>query len=188
MYAVTLKALREARACREGYNKLVRYVQGLPFSLDDEQAERYLHFRCTDSIPLSAVLKAVGFVDALWALRACPEAAKAERLLAVSWARRLQHLMGDKRSLEALHVAEEFAHGRSSVAELTEANKTSGNVYFSDDWERNAELAHGAAWECTWARGSAWSVYVSVSEALEDCAAFAETAEEEFRNLINGGE
>ena len=73
-----------------------------------------------DDEPLSiaTVVESNGLDDALWCLRAVRGHDKELRLYAVWCARQVQHLMTDKRSLEALDVAEAYAHGNATVAEL----------------------------------------------------------------------
>ena len=64
-----------------------------------------------------------GFDDALWCLRSAPEYDNAWRLYAVWCARRVQHLMGDPRSLAALDVAEHYLNSGATEPELVEAKK-----------------------------------------------------------------
>ena len=55
------------------------------------------------------------------------------RLMAVAFARQVQHLMNDQRSINALDVAERYANGEANIEELT------------------------AAWVAAWAAGAAWA-------------------------------
>ncbi|MCA8260842.1 hypothetical protein LGM79_09970 [Burkholderia multivorans] len=64
-FTVTLAALRKARACYDGYNKLVRSLQGQPFTDEDEGRESYIRFRHDAEIPLLDILKSNGFDDAM---------------------------------------------------------------------------------------------------------------------------
>jgi len=94
MIATTLKALRAEGACFWGYNKLVRALQGKPFSDEDDERESYIRFAHKAPIPLATIIESNGIDDALWALRACdqtPERVRAERLFAVWCARQVQH-------------------------------------------------------------------------------------------------
>jgi hypothetical protein len=73
-----------------------------------------------DDEPLSiaAIVEANGLYDALCCLCAVDGYDKEIRLYAVWCARQIQHLMSDPRSLAALDVAEAFAHGNATDAEL----------------------------------------------------------------------
>ena len=76
-----------------------------------------------DDEPLSllTVLNINGPDDAHWALRAVPGHAREKRLLAVAYARDVQHLMRDPRSLAALDVAERYANWLATDGELAVA-------------------------------------------------------------------
>ncbi len=43
-FVVTLAALRKAGACYDGYNKLVRSIQGETFSAEDADRSSYIRF------------------------------------------------------------------------------------------------------------------------------------------------
>ena len=120
-FTVTLSALREAGACFPGYNKVVRALQALPFTGEDEEAERYFFHKHDTLISLLNILESNGLDDALWALRCIPNCDRDARLFAVWCARQVQHLMPDPRSLNALDVAEKFANGEASKKELDAA-------------------------------------------------------------------
>lgn len=86
-----------------------------------------------------------------WMLAKQPNKPEKElRLFAVWCARQVQHLMKDKRSLDALDVAERFALGKASVEELRAAWDAARGAAGSADaaWDA-ADAARGAA------RGSA---------------------------------
>jgi hypothetical protein len=59
------------------------------------------------------------------------------RLMAVAFARQVQHLMNDQRSINALDVAERYANGEANIEELT------------------------AAWVAAWAAGAAWAAWAA---------------------------
>jgi hypothetical protein len=61
---------------------------------------------------------------------------KTLRLFAVSCARKVQHLMKDQRSIDALDVAERYANGNATEDELAAA--------------RQAAWAAAAAWQAAW--------------------------------------
>ena len=103
----TLNAIRKHSPCESGWVKLLAHLGKT--KADDE--------------PLSIleILKSNGLDDALWCLRAVDGYDKEIRLYAVWCARQVQHLMTDKRSLDALDVAEAFANGKATKAELLAA-------------------------------------------------------------------
>lgn len=122
MIVTTLKSLREHQVCADGYNKLVCSLKGEAFDCSDR--ETYIHYRHDEPIPLARILESNGLDDALWALRACeqtPELQRAERLFAVWCARQVQNLMADKRSIDAIDVAERHAYGDATDEELDAA-------------------------------------------------------------------
>ena len=69
------------------------------------------------------------------------------RLMAVAFARQVQHLMKDQRSINALDVAERYANGEANIDELTAARAAA----------REAAAASDAAWAAwaAWAAGAA---------------------------------
>ena len=77
-------------------------------------------------IPFAEIVRINGLDDALWCCRAEPHHSKEWRVFAVWCARQVQHLMKDKRSIDALDVAEKFANGEASQAELTAAAAAAG--------------------------------------------------------------
>jgi hypothetical protein len=83
------------------------------------------------------------------------------RLMAVAFARQVQHLMKDQRSINALDVAERYANGEATVDELTAA--------WTAAWA--AAEAAGAAWAAAWT--AAWA---AVEAAGEEAWAAAEAA------------
>ena len=96
-----------------------------------------------------------------WMLAKQPNKPEKElRLFAVWCARQVQHLMKDKRSLDALDVAERFALGKASVEELRAAWYAARGSAGSADAAGAARGAADAAWYAAWgsadaARGSA---------------------------------
>jgi len=114
-FEVTLKQLREHKACVSGYNKVVCSLKKIPYV----ERETYIKFKHTEAIPLLSILESNGLDDALWCLRCNNvEWERDSRLFAVWCARQVQHLMTDKRSLEALDVAEAFANNNATLQDL----------------------------------------------------------------------
>jgi len=132
----TLNKIREHRPCTSGWEKLLSYLGKT--KADDEPLE------------ITTILDSNGLDDALWCLRAVAGRDREIRLYAVWCARQVQHLMADKRSLDALDVAERYANGDATNAELTAA----------------ADVARSAAWDAAWAaRAAAWSAADAASAA-----------------------
>jgi len=103
MITTTLNKIRERHPCTEGWKKLLGHLGKT--EADDEP------------LLFSVILKSNGLGDALWCCRAAPEYDKQWRLYTVWCARQVQHLMKDQRSIDALDVAERFAHRLATQAE-----------------------------------------------------------------------
>lgn len=141
----TLNKIRDHCPCRDGWAKLLRHLGKT--EADDEP------------LSLLTVLDSNGLDDALWCLRAVDGFEKEMRLFAVACARDVQHLMTDPRSLRALDVAEEYAHGRASREELdaawNAASDAACNAASDAAWNAAWAEASYAAWAATWA--AAWA-------------------------------
>lgn len=177
-FTVTLAALRKAGACYKGYNKLVRSLQGQPFTEKDEDRESYIHFKHDAEIPLVDVLNSSGIDDALWSLRCVSGADRDIRLFAVWCARQVEHLMQDPRSKDALDVAERFANG--------EATEEDRDAALAAAWAAAMAAAGGAAGGAAWvaARAAAWSAAWSAAWVARDAARAAQT--EMFKRMCLG--
>ena len=90
----------------------------------------YLGKTTTDDDPVSfaVILESNGLDDALWCLRAVPEELRRWQKLAVAFARTVQHLMTDPRSLRALDVAQAHAEGRATDADLYAAGDAAWDI------------------------------------------------------------
>ena len=144
MITTTLNRIREHEPCTKGWQKLLAYLGKT--KADDEP------------LPYAVILKSNGIDDALWCCRAEPQHDKEWRLYAVWCARQVQHLMTDPRSITAIDVAERFANGEATQAELAAAGEAAGVAAWDAAWD----AAWGAAGEAAWgaagaaARGAAW--------------------------------
>lgn len=107
MWTVTLKQLRDAKACVEGYNKVVCMLTGEEFD-EDRETHMRCHHEC--EISLIDIANNNGIDDALWATRCLVGKDRDLRLYAVWCALQVQHLLGNERSIEAIDVAERFAN------------------------------------------------------------------------------
>ena len=125
MITTTLNRIREYSPCTEGWQKLLAYLGKT--KADDEP------------LPYAVILKSSGIDDALWCCRAEPQYAKEWRLYAVWCARQVQHLTTDPRSIAAVDVAERFANGEATQAELDAARDAA--------WAAARDAAWDAAWD-----------------------------------------
>lgn len=144
----TLNKIRSHSPCRDGWAKLLRHLGKT--EADDE------------ALSLLTVLDSNGLDDALWCLRAVDGYEKEARLFAVACARDVQHLMTDPRSLRALDVAEEYAHGRASRDELAAAS--------AEAWDAAWAAAWAEAWAAAWAVAG-HAVWAAARAAASDAAA-----------------
>lgn len=143
-FTVTLAGLRKAGACFNGYNKVVRSLQGKEFTKEDEERESYIRFAHKEPICIRAILYSNGLDDALWALRCIDNADKDKdvRLFSVWCARQVEHLMTDQRSKNALNVAERHANGHATDEELSAARSAARAAAMDAAWA----AARSAAW------------------------------------------
>lgn len=148
MIYTTLNKIRDHNPCRSGWEKLLK-------NLNKTQ---------TDDEPLSmlTILNSNGFDDAVWCLRAFEGIDKEARLFAVKCARRVQHLMTDPASVNALEMAKRYANGQATADEL--------NVARAAAWD--AEGAAGAA-----ARAATWDAEGAAGAARDSARAAARVAE-----------
>jgi hypothetical protein len=100
-WVTTLAAIRAKSPCQPGWEKLLKT---LGKTLADDEPLLLL-------LLLTTILESKGLDDTLWALRTITNHDREIRLLAVRYARRVQHLMTDPRSINALDVPEQFAKG-----------------------------------------------------------------------------
>ena len=168
MTTTTLNRIRSHNPCANGWKKLLE-------GLGKTQAD-------AEPLALTTILDINGLNDAIWALRCVDDQAQVRRY--VVWcARQVQHLMTDPRSLAALDVAERYANGEATYAELAGANDVAWDaamaakaVAWSAEWD-----AAMAAWVATW--NFAW---MAAEEAMasEDAPRAAQAAQ--FRVMFGG--
>lgn len=97
-----------------------------------------------DDEPLAflEILKSSGIDDALWCTQAEPQHDSQWRLYAVAQVRKVQHLLKDRESIEALGVAERFAKGEASEEELRAAREAAyADLSSAHGASRSASLA-----------------------------------------------
>jgi hypothetical protein len=143
-----------------GYQKLKAYVH--PTWGED------------DPIPFATIVDSNGLDDALWCLRTI-DFDRALRLFAVWCARRVQHLMTDQRSLDALDVVQRFVLGKATREELNAAEQAAWGAAKQAAWA--AEQAAWAAEQAAWAaEQAAWAVAWGAAWVAVDAAARASGA------------
>jgi hypothetical protein len=167
---ITLQKIRDAHPCPSGWEKLLKAKAGV--GMDAE-------------FPLSDVLDSNGLDDTLWCLHCLPEHDNLWRLYAVWCARQVKHLMKDQRSIDALDVAERYARGLATDAEIDAARAAARAA--ADAAADAARAASDAAWAAAWAawaaardawaaRDAAWGAARAAAEAAADAAWGAEMA------------
>ena len=132
----TLNKIREHNPCTDGWKKLLAYLgKTKPYD---------------EPLSLLTILDSNGLQDTLWCLRAVEGYDREIRLYAVWCVRQAQHLLTDKRSLDALDVAERYANGEATDAELAAAGDAAWAA-------RAAWAAADAAWAAWAARAAYWA-------------------------------
>ena len=145
----TLNQIRAHLPCHDGWWRLLR---GLNKTQPDDE-----------TLWIDTVLEHNGLDDALWCLRAVENCDREIRLFGVWCARRVQHHMADARSVAALDVAERFARGEASDAEVAAARTAAGAAAL---WAAARAAAAAAASTAAWAAeaaeeaASAWAAVV----------------------------
>ena len=174
----TLNQIRDESPCADGWAKLLKHLGKT--QADDE--------------PLSiiTILDSNGLDYALWCLRAVEGYDREIRLYTVWCARQVQHLMTDKRSLDALDVAERYANGLTTTEDLAAASDAAMAASLaaraaSDAVSDAAMAASLAASDAAWAAASlaasdaAWAAAGSASDAAWAAAGDASDAAQEKR-------
>lgn len=163
MLTTTLNAIRDHSPCADGWSKLLAYLGKT--KADDEP------------LLLETVLNSNGLDDALWCLRALgKEHDRACRLFAVWCARKVQHLMTDPSSIDAIGVSERYANGTATDHELSAARSAAWSA---------ARAAESAAWSAALsaARAAAWSAALSAERSAALSAARSAARAEQSNKL-----
>ena len=155
----TLNKIREHNPCTGGWEKLLTYLGKT--KADDEE------------ISILTILDSNGLQDALWCLRAVEGKDREIRLFAVWCARQVQHLLTDKRSLDALDTAERYANGDATVEELNSARSSARAA-------RAAAMPAAVWWAVEAARSAAAAVAAARAAARSAANAAARAAREEM--------
>ena len=107
MICTTLNKIRVHNPCKDGWAKL---LAGLGKTEADDEP-----------LPFAKIVEINGLADALWATRSAPEHDKDWRLFAVWCARQELKYTNDWRVVNAVNVAERYAHGMASREQLATA-------------------------------------------------------------------
>jgi len=107
MICTTLNKIRAHHPCTDGWVKL---LAGLGKTEADDEP-----------LPFAQIVEINGFADALWSARSAPEHDKDWRLFAVWCARQALVYTDDWRVVNAVNVAERYAHGMASHHQLHHA-------------------------------------------------------------------
>jgi hypothetical protein len=193
-WTTTLNAIREHSPCASGWAELLK-------SLGKTKAD-------DEPLLLSVILDSNGLDETLWVLRAVTNHDREIRLYSVWCARQVQHLMTDRRSIDALDVAEQFAKGEVTEEQLSDAWSAAESAAKSaraaaeyaarSDARAAASAAWSAADSATWAawyaesaesatRAAAWPAARAAARAAAASAA-ASAQKEELLRIISGGE
>jgi len=165
MIYTTLKRIRDAGPCQEGWAKLLK-------SLDKTKAD-------DKPLPLTRIISSNGIDDALWCLRTINSYDAVWRLFAVWSCRQVQHLMTDERSLIALDITEQYANGEASLAELKTASAAASAAADAASAVASAAAAYAAA-DAASAAASA-----DAASAAASAAAYAAAYDDAYHDVTN---
>lgn len=154
----TLNKIRAHSPCKPGWEKLLG-------SLGKTKAD-------DAPVTIIQILNSSGLDDAIWCLRGVDGREKELRLLVVAYARRVQHLMIDARSIAALDVAERFANGAATELELTAA----WDAALAAARAAARDPAGGAEGDAAWAAAQAAAQAAALAAALSAAWAAAGAA------------
>lgn len=152
----TLNKIRKHYPCKDGWETLLKYLGKI--KSDDEP------------LSLLTILDAVGLQRTLWCFRAVEGFEKEKLLLAVTYAREVEHLMPAE-SKKALDVFERYANGLATEDEFETARRAAAAA--ADARAYTAAAARAAASYA--ASYAAWSAAWSAADVAAHAAARAYT-------------
>ena len=142
----TLNAIRKHQPCPDGWEKLLKHLGKT--KPDDEP------------LSLLTILESNGLDHALWCFRAVEGFKKDKQLLAITYAREVEHLMPAE-SKKALDVFERYANGLATEEEFDAARRGGDAAAYTA-----AHTACGTAWSAVWAaRAAAWAAAADAAAA-----------------------
>ena len=145
----TLNQIRAHKSCSKSWAKLLHYLN------------------------IATILESNDLGNILWHLRSLIGHEREVRLLAVSFAREVQHLMTDPRSLAALEVAEAFANGQASQENLDAARLA---AHAAAEEASSLSAAVGCAAYAAYATAEPNATHAASDTAWEAAAAAGEEA------------
>ena len=154
----TLNKIREQSPCQLGLEELLR-------TLGKTKADDEL-------ISIETILNSNALDYTLCCLGAVEGRDREIRHYMVWCARQVQHLMTDQRSINALDVAEKFADGLATQAELSAARDAAWDAARDSSSEAARAAARSAAWSVAWsaARSAARAASADARDAVRAAA------------------
>jgi hypothetical protein len=152
MITTTLNRIREHTPYQEDWQTL---LAGLGKTAGDDEP-----------LPFAKILEINGLADALWYCRTEPQYDKEWRLLAVKYARRVEHLNTDPAVKNAIDVSERYANGKATDKELTAASAAA--------WAAAATATRATEYTAAWAAEvAAWAAANAAADAVARSATYA---------------
>jgi hypothetical protein len=168
MITITLEKIEAHNPCESGWEKLIASKGG-------NKADMSVEFPVTD------ILDSNDLDDTLWVLRCLPEHSNLWRKYAVWCARQVQHLMTDRRSIDALDVAWRHSEGLATDAELESARDAAWDASWDAALDAARDAARAAAWDAA-ADAAADAVRVAVRVAVR------EAQKQKLAQILTAGE
>ena len=165
---ITLRQIRAAHPCEEGWKKVLAANGGTKADLDSE-------------FELASIIDSNDLNDCLWALQCKTEYQHIYRKFAVVCADEVSALMTDERSLVALNVAWSHSCGEASDGELAAARDAARDAA----WAGAGVAAWDAAWDAAWV---AARLAARVAARDADLAAAREYQSKVLRRALTTGE
>lgn len=165
----TLNRIRECSPCTDGWKKLLNHLGKT--EPDDEP------------LPLFTILNSNGFDDTLWCFRAVDGFEKEKQLLAITYARDVEHLMTAE-SKKSLDVFERYANGLATKKEFEAARRAAADAADAA-WGADASYAaaaRAAAHTAAEAAYAAWTVARDAAYAA--CSTIRVKQETQLRQLL----
>ena len=157
----TLNKIRECSPCTAGWGNLLNYLGKI--KPDDE------------SLSLLTILDSDGVYNTLWCFRAVEGFEKEKLLLAITYAREVEHLMPAE-SKKALDVFDRYANGLATQEEFQIARKAAADVSYAAWIAAYAAAYANAADTAVYAAWSAARAADAAAHATEDAARAAADA------------
>ena len=135
--------------------------------------------------PLSLALDVEGYEynpvsNTIWCFRAIPEHKEIIQRFAIWSARQAQHLMKDKRSIDALDIAEKFLDGKATKEELRDAAVAADSARYAAATYAAAAATYAAAAVAAVAAAAA-ATYAAAAYAA--AAGYKQVREEQIQKL-----